>query len=422
MSEPHVVVVGGGFGGLSAVRGLRRAAVRVTLVDRRNHHLFQPLLYQVATAALSPADIAYPVRSIVRRQRNAAVLLAEAVAVDRAARELVLSDGRLRFDYLVLAAGARHAYFGHDAWETNAPGLKTLEDALEIRRRILLAFERAEREPDEIRRRALLTFVVVGGGPTGVELAGAIGEISRQVIVSDFRAIDPREAQILVLEAGTRILPSFPEGLARRAEASLRELGVAVRTGCAVTEMGDGFVDAGGTKIPTTTILWAAGVRASPLAGTLGVPLDRVGRVVVEPDLSIPGDARVFAIGDLAAFLHQTGAPLPGVAPVAIQQGRHVAASVRSDLAGERRRPFHYHDRGSLAVIGRARAIADFGRLKLSGFLAWLAWCFVHILFLIGFRNRVVVLFEWAWAYFTDQRGARLITGSIDRRRETSDR
>jgi NADH dehydrogenase len=399
---------------LNTVRELRRARVRVTLVDRRNHHLFQPLLYQVATAALSPADIAYPVRSIVRRQRNAAVLLAEAVAVDRAARELVLSDGRLPFDYLVLATGARHAYFGHDAWETNAPGLKNLEDALEIRRRILLAFERAEREPDEPRRRALVTFVIVGGGPTGVELAGAIGEISRQVMVSDFRAIDPREARIVVLEAGPRILPSFPEDLALEAQESLRALGVEVRTGCAVTAMENGFVEADGTKIAAATILWAAGVRASPLAVTVGAPLDRVGRVLVEPDLSIPGDANVFAIGDVAAFLHQTGAPLPGVAPVAIQQGRHVAENVRRDVAGKPRRPFHYRDRGSLAVIGRARAVAQFGRLKLTGFLAWLAWSFVHILFLIGFRNRALVLFEWAWAYFTYQRGARLITGSIE--------
>jgi NADH:ubiquinone reductase (H+-translocating) len=418
-SEPHVVVVGAGFGGLKAVRALRAAPVRVTLVDRRNHHLFQPLLYQVATAALSPADIAYPVRSILRRQRNASVLLAEAVAVDRRARELVLSDGRLRFDYLVLATGARHAYFGHDAWEESAPGLKTLEDALEIRRRILLAFERAERETDESRRRALLTFVVVGGGPTGVELAGAIGEISRQVLVPDFRAIDPREARILVLEAGPRILPSFTEDLARKAEESLRALGVEVRAGCPVTEVKEGVVEAGGTTIAASTVLWAAGVRASPLAATLGVGLDRAGRVLVEPDLSIPGDPRIFAIGDVAAFVHQTGGTLPGVAPVAIQQGRHAAANILADLAGRPREPFRYRDRGSLAVIGRARAVAEFGGLRLSGFLAWLTWCFVHILFLIGFRNRALVLLEWAWAYATEKRAARLITGSIDRPRDT---
>jgi NADH dehydrogenase len=417
MSQPHVAVVGAGFGGLTAVRALRRAPVRITLVDRRNHHLFQPLLYQVATAALSPADIAYPVRSILRRQSNAEVLLADAVAVDRPGRRLVLSDGDLAFDYLVLATGARHGYFGHDAWEKSAPGLKTLEDALEIRRRILLAFERAERASDGFRRRALLTFVVVGGGPTGAELAGAIGEISREVLVSDFRAIDPREARILVLEAGPRFLPSFPADLARRAQEALSPLGVEVRTGCAVTEVGEGFVEAGGERIDAATILWAAGVRASPLAATLGVPLDRAGRVLVEPDLSIPGDPRIFAIGDVAAFLHQTGAPLPGVAPVAIQQGRHVAASIGADLAGRPRAPFHYRDKGSLAVLGRARAVALFGRVEMSGLLAWLAWCFVHILFLIGFRNRLVVLFEWAWAYLTSKRAARLITGSIDRTR-----
>ena len=421
MSEPHVVVVGAGFGGLNAVRALEKTAVRVTLVDRRNHHLFQPLLYQVATAALSPADIAYPIRAIVRKQRNATVLLADAVAVDRTSRELVLTDGRLSYDYLVLATGARHAYFGHDAWEPAAPGLKTLEDALEIRRRILLAFERAEREPDEERRRALLTFVIVGGGPTGVELAGAIGEIARLVLVSEFRAIDPREAEILLLEAGPRILPTFSEQLADRAKRSLNALGVEVRAGCAVTEVGDGFVDAGGTRISARTTLWAAGVRASPLAATLGVPLDRAGRVLVEPDLSVPGDPRVFAIGDVASFLHSPGgAPLPGVAPVAIQQGRHVAANVRADLAGRPRAHFRYHDRGNMAVIGRARAIAELPRMKLWGFLAWLAWALIHVATLIGFRNRAVVLFEWVWAYFTLQRGARLITGSIDRPREGS--
>ena len=413
MSEPHVVVVGAGFGGLTAARELARAPVQVTVVDRRNHHLFQPLLYQVATAALSPADIAYPVRAVLRRQANASVLLAEATGVDRERRELVLSDGRLPFDYLVLATGARHAYFGKDAWERHAPGLKTLEDALHIRRRILLAFERAEREEDEATRRSLLTFVVVGGGPTGVELAGAIGEISREVMVSDFRRIDPREARILVLEAGPRILPSFPETLARKAVESLQPLGVEVRTGCAVSAIEEGSVEAGGTTIRAATVLWAAGVRASPFAAAFGVPLDRSGRVLVEPDLSITGDRRIFAIGDAVAFLHQTGAPLPGVAPVAIQQGHRVAENIRADLAGRPRQPFRYRDKGSLAVIGRARAVADFGKLKLTGLPAWLAWCFVHILFLIGFRNRAIVLFEWAWAYFTDQRSARLITGPV---------
>jgi len=408
-------VVGAGFGGLNAVQALARAPVRITVVDRRNHHLFQPLLYQVATAALSPADIAYPIRAILRRQKNATVLLADAVSVDRSARELVLSDGRLGFDYLVLATGVRHAYFGHDSWEKSAPGLKSLEDALEIRRRILLAFERAERETNAERRRALLTFVIVGGGPTGVELAGAIAEISRHVLVSDFRAIDPRESSILVLEAGPRILPSFPPGLAGKAQRALERLGVQVRTGCPVREVDASSVEAGDSRIAAATILWAAGVRASPIAWGLDVPLDGAGRVLVEPDLSIPGDRRIFAIGDVATLISQTGKPLPGVAPVAIQQGRHVAENVKRDLAGRSRRPFRYRDKGSLAVIGRAQAIADFGRVRISGFLAWLAWCFIHILFLVGFRNRALVLFEWAWAYFTDQRGARLITGPIDR-------
>ncbi len=408
-------MVGAGFGGLNAVQGLARSSVRITVVDRRNHHLFQPLLYQVATAALSPADIAYPIRAILRRQKNAAVLLADAVSVDRSARELVLSDGRVGFDYLVLATGVRHAYFGHDSWETNAPGLKSLEDALEIRRRILLAFERAERETNAEHRRALLTFVIVGGGPTGIELAGAIAEISRRVLVSDFRSIDPREASIQVLEAGPRILPSFPPDLARKAQRALERLGVQVRTGCPVREVEAGSVEAADGRIAAATILWAAGVRGSPLPWSLDVPLDGAGRVLVLPDLSIPGDGRIFAIGDVATVISQTGKPLPGVAPVAIQQGRHVARNVARDLAGRPRRPFRYRDKGNLAVIGRAQAIADLGRLRMSGFVAWLAWCFIHILFLIGFRNRALVLFEWAWAYFTDQRGARLITGAIDR-------
>jgi NADH dehydrogenase len=414
MSEPHVVIVGGGFGGLNAARALRRAPVRVTLVDRRNHHLFQPLLYQVATAALSPADIAYPLRSVLSRQANAAVLLADAVGIDRAKRELVLSDGRLPFDYLVIATGARHAYFGHDDWEAHAPGLKSLEDALDVRRRILLAFERAERETDETRRRALLTFVIVGAGPTGVELAGAIGEIARRSLVGDFRAIDPRKARILVLEAGPRILPSFPEELARKAERALHRLGVEVAPGRAVTAVEEGAVVTGGVRVPTETVVWAAGVQGSTLANSLDVPRDRAGRVLVERDLSIPGDPRIFVVGDLAAFLHQTGAPLPGVAPVAIQQGRYAARAIARDLASKPRTDFRYRDKGGLAVIGRGQAVADLGSLRLSGLVAWLAWAFVHILFLVGFRNRALVLLEWAWYYVTDQRGARLITGKED--------
>jgi NADH dehydrogenase len=414
MSEPHVVIVGGGFGGLNAARALRRAPVKVTLVDRRNHHLFQPLLYQVATAALSPADVAYPLRSILARQKNATVLLGDAVGVDRGKRELVLSDGRVPFDYLVIATGARHAYFGHDDWEAHAPGLKSLEDALDVRRRILLAFERAEREKDEARRRALLTFVIVGGGPTGVELAGAIGEIARRSLVRDFRSIDPRDARILVLEAGPRILPAFPESLAAKAREALERLGVEVATERAVTAVEENAVAAGGVRIPAATVIWAAGVRGSPLSGSLGVARDGAGRVVVEPDLSIPGDPRIFVVGDLAAFLHQTGAPLPGVAPVAIQQGKYVARAIADDVAGRPRAPFRYRDKGNLAVIGRGKAVADLGKLRLSGVLAWLTWAFVHILFLVGFRNRAFVLLEWGWYYFTDQRGARLITGRVE--------
>ena len=383
----------------------------MTVVDRRNHHVFQPLLYQVATAALSPGDIAYPIRSILRGQANAQVVLADALAVDVEKRELALSDGRLAYDFLVVAAGATHSYFDHPDWEPLAPGLKSLEDALQIRERILLAFERAERETDAGRRRALLTFVLVGAGPTGAELAGALGEISRHVLVSDFRSIDPREARIVLVEAGPRILPSFPEDLSAKAEASLARLGVEVRKGAPVTAIGPGFVAIGGKRLDAGTILWCAGVSASPLARSLGAPLDRAGRVAVQPDLTIPGHPEVFVIGDLATFTHQTGRPLPGVAQVAIQQGRHAAENVRRAAAGAPLAPFHYRDPGNLAVLGRAAAVAELPHLKLSGFPAWLFWCFVHILFLIGFRSRFVVMFDWAWAFLTYQRGARLIVG-----------
>ncbi len=408
---PHVVIVGGGFGGLNAARALSRRPVRVTLLDRRNYHLFQPLLYQVASAALSPADIATPLRSILRKAANISVLLAEAETIDLANRRLVLDQGEVGYDALILAAGAGHSYFGHDDWELLAPGLKTLEDALEIRRRVLLAFEAAERESDGAERRALLTFVIVGAGPTGVELAGALAEIARETIARDFRAIDPRQARIILLEGGPRILPSFPEPLSKRAEMALSGLGVEVRTGSTVTRITPDAVWVGGEQIRSRAVLWAAGVAASPLARSLGVPLDRAGRVLVEPDLSIPGHPEAFVIGDLAAFIHQTGQPLPGLAPVAIQQGRAVADNVLRRLRGEPTRPFHYFDKGSMAAIGRAKAVAVLGRLRLWGFPAWLAWVFVHILYLIGFRNRFLVVFEWAWAYFTYQRGARLITG-----------
>lgn len=417
---PHVVILGAGFGGLSAARALRRAPVHVTVVDRRNHHLFQPLLYQVATAALSPGNIAYPVRSILRRQKDTRVLLGDARSVAPARREVLLADRALRYDYLIVALGARHAYFGHPEWEKRAPGLKSLEDALEIRRRLLLAFEKAEWEGDEATRKALLTFVVVGGGPTGVELAGAIAEIARGVLSEDFRAIDPREARVLLIEAGPRILPSFAEKLSKKAQSSLERLRVEVHTGVAVTEIEEAAVVLGAERVPAGTVLWAAGVAASPVARSLGGPLDRPGRVVVNPDLTVPGQPNVFVIGDLAAFRRPDGSLLPGVSPVAIQQGRRAAKNILRSMAGQPPQNFRYVDKGSLAVIGRASAVAELpGRILLWGYPAWLVWCFVHIFFLIGFRNRLVVMFEWAWAYLTWQRGARLITGPPEETSET---
>jgi NADH dehydrogenase len=413
--KPQVVIIGAGFGGLYAARALKKAPADITLIDRRNHHLFQPLLYQVATAALSPGDIAYPIRAVLSRQKNVRVLLAEAQVIDLRSHKVVLKDGELTYDFLILSTGVTHAYFGHEDWARLAPGLKTLEDALEIRRRILYAFERAERETDEAKRGELLTFVIVGGGPTGVELAGAIAEISRRVLVRDFRAIDPRQARVILVEAGPRLLPAYPEDLSAKAEASLKKLGVEVWIDSPVTSIEMGGVTARGQAIRAATILWAAGVKTSPLAASLGVELDRVGRLLVAPDLSIPGHPEAFVIGDLACFLHQTGKPLPGVAPVAIQQGRHAARNILRALQGQPAEPFHYQDKGSIATIGRAAAVAEFGAVKVSGFVAWLAYLFVHIFFLIGFRNRFVVMFEWAWAYFTYQRAARLITGDIDR-------
>ncbi len=414
---PHVVIVGGGFGGLYAARALASRPVRVTLLDRRNHHLFQPLLYQVATAALNPSDIATPLRSILRRAPNVTVFLAEVVAVDLAGRRLVLDEGAMPYDALVLAAGAGHSYFGHDDWEPLAPSLKTLEDALEIRRRVLLAYEEAEREQDGAEQRALLTSVVIGGGPTGVELAGALAEISRETIARDFRLIDPTKARIVLLEGGPRILAAFPDPLPARAAAALARIGVEVRTGATVTRVTPDAVWLGGEQIRARTVLWAAGVAAAPLTRTLGVPLDRAGRVMVERDLSIPGHPEAFAIGDLCAFIADDGRPLPGLARVALQQGRAAARNVLRRLAGEPTEAFRYRDRGSMATIGRAAAVAVVGRLRLSGLPAWLAWLFVHIMFLIGFRNRFLVLFEWAWAYVSWQRGARLITGPWRARR-----
>jgi NADH dehydrogenase len=406
----HVVVVGGGFGGLAAARGLGGApGIDVTLVDRRNHHLFQPLLYQVAMAGLSPAEIAAPIRSLLSAQRNVSVRQDEVRSVDAAARQLETAHGSLRYDVLVLACGARHAYFGHEAWEEHAPGLKSLEEATEIRRRVLSAYERAEMETDPARQKMLLTFVVVGGGPTGVELAGALGEMSRFTLARDFRRIDPALARVLLIEAGPRILPSFSAEQARRATRDLEGLGVQVWTASAVTGVDAEGVDVGSERIQAATALWAAGVQASPLGKSLGAPLDRLGRIVVQSDLSVPGHPEIFAIGDMACAPGPTGAPLPGLAPVAKQQGRHVARAIRREAKGLPREPFRYRDRGQMATIGRSKAIADLGRVRFAGFPAWLAWLVVHIYFLVGFKNRLFVVLSWAWSYLTFRRGARLI-------------
>ncbi len=407
---PHVVILGGGFGGLYAARALRSAPVRVTVVDRRNHHVFQPLLYQVATAALNPSDIATPIRRILRRQRNASVVLAEATAIDTKGRRVTLLDGAIEYDRLIVATGVADSYFGHEAWRPRAPSLKTLDDALEIRKRILLAFEAAERATDADARRSWLTFVVIGGGPTGVELAGALGEIARHVLTRDFRSIDPATARILLVEAGARILPAFSPSLSEDAVRTLGRLGVEVVAKSPVTDVDARGVLAGGERIDARTVIWAAGVAAPLLARSLGVPLDRAGRVRVEPDLTLPGAPEVFVIGDLAA-LEEGGRALPGVAPVAIQQGRHAAANIVRGLRGLERLPFRYKNRGMLATIGRAAAVVERGRIRVSGLPAWILWLVVHILWLIGFRNRFLVLAEWAWAYLRYERGARLITG-----------
>jgi NADH dehydrogenase len=407
---PHVVILGGGFGGLSAARALRKAPVRVTLLDRRNHHLFQPLLYQVATAALNPSEIAVPIRHILSRQKNVTVLMAEVTAVDAAAKNLVLADGECSYDYLVIATGATHSYFGRDDWAPYATGLKTIEDALEIRRRVLIAFEQAEREKDPAKRKAWLTFVIVGGGPTGVELAGALSEISKHALARDFRAIDPTSAKIILLQGGDRILPTFPHVLSEKAMKHLKDLDVDVRVNARVTAIDADNVHIGAEAICTRTALWAAGVAASGIAKTLGVPLDSAGRVEVTPELTVPGRNEIYVVGDLAS-LKQNGQPLPGVAPVAMQGGRHAAKNIRHAVRGEPLEPFVYKDKGSLAVIGRGSGVAAFPKSNWSGFIAWWAWLLVHIFFLIGFRNRVIVLLQWSWAYATWQRGARLITG-----------
>jgi NADH dehydrogenase len=406
------VIVGGGFGGLAAARRLRRSPVRVTLVDRENHHLFQPLLYQVATAGLSPAEIASPIRRILARQKNVEVLLGDVTAVDATEGRVRTADGSaIPFDWLIVATGATHSYFGRDEWEGPAPGLKTIADALEIRRRALLAFEKAEREPDPAVRRQWLTFVVVGGGPTGVEMAGALAEIARHTLAKDFRHIDPGSARVVLLEAAPRILGAYPEDLSAAAARQLETLCVEVHTGATVTQVDADGVEAAGRRLPARTVVWAAGVRASPLGRALGAPLDRAGRVRVDPELTVPGQPRVLVIGDLAC-VDQEGRPVPGVAPAAIQMGTHAADNVLRALRGGPLVPFRYRDKGSLATVGRRRGVAVIGRLRLTGAVAWLAWLAIHIFFLIGFRNRFVVLFTWAWAYLTYERSARLIVSS----------
>ena len=457
---PQVIIVGAGFGGLNAARSLAGAPVQVTIVDRRNHHTFQPLLYQVATAGLSPGEIASPIRSIFRSDKNVEVLMAEVTGFDLDRRIVETPDLALPYDYLIVAAGASHAYFGHDEWEPFAPGLKSIEDAIEIRRRMLLAFELAERQTVAGGPAPPLNFVIVGGGPTGVELAGTLAEICHHALTNEFRSIDPARAHILLVEGGPRVLPVYPPDLSASAEQQLHRLGVEVRTSTMVTRIEPGAVYFGDTRHEAAVILWAAGVAASPLGKKLGAPIDRAGRVLVEPDLSLPGHPEAFVIGDLAAAKDAEGKMLPGVAPVAIQEGRFVAKVIRKEIqprSGERIQPaaravgtqatkqqapegrkssdansasaprfavetnlqpprpaFHYWDKGSLATIGRAAAVADFGRIHISGFVAWLSWLFVHIFFLIGFRNRVLVFIQWAWSYVTYERGARLITGSTD--------
>jgi NADH:ubiquinone reductase (H+-translocating) len=414
-SAPHVVIIGGGFGGMAAARALKRAPVRLTMVDRRNHHLFQPLLYQVATAALNPADIASPIRRILRRQRNASVILGEASSIDTQQKIVQLLDGEVAYDFLIVASGATHSYFGHDEWLEPAPGLKTLEDAVEIRRRVLVAYEAAEREVDAAEIANWMTFVVIGGGPTGVEMAGALAEISRRVLERDFRKIDPGNARIILIEAGPKVLPAMSPESSASARRQLERLGVEVITDSPVTAVDDRGVVHGGTRLDSRTVIWAAGVAASPLGKTLGadVKLDRAGRVIVNQDLSVPDADGVFVIGDLAS-IKSDGKPVPGLSPAAMQEGRHAAKNIVRLIRGEPTLPFHYLDKGTLATIGKAAAVADIAGLHLSGLVAWLMWLFVHILFLIGFRNRFIVIVEWAWTYVRNDRGARLITGDVE--------
>jgi len=408
--KPRVVIVGSGFGGLEAAKKLACKDVQVTVIDRTNYHLFQPLLYQVATAALSPADIAAPVRAVLSRCKNVEVILAEVESVDVDAKKMKTGDLEIDYDYLILATGARHSYFGHNEWEKLAPGLKSLEDAIELRRRILLAFEYAEKTTHEAARKAALNFVIIGGGPTGVEMAGAIAEISRHTLAKDFRHIDPSEARVILIEGEPRLLAAYPEDLSASARKQLVHLGVEVRTSARATNLTEEGVQVNGEFIPCRVKIWAAGNNASFVGKTLGVPVDRCGRVIVNDDLTIPGHPEVQVIGDLANFPHQTGQPLPGISPVAMQEGRQAARNVLAMIQGRKPQPFRYWDKGTMATIGRNKAVADLKFMHLSGLPAWLAWLFVHIIFLVGFRNRLLVLFQWAWAYLTFDKGARLIT------------
>ena len=410
LKPPQVIIIGAGFGGLEAAKKLACKDVSLTVIDRTNYHLFQPLLYQVATAALSPADIAAPVRAILSKCKNVEVDLAEVESVDVKGRKVRTKDRVFDYDYLILATGARHSYFGHDEWEKLAPGLKSLEDAVELRRRILLAFEFAEKTTDEAARKAAMTFVVIGGGPTGVEMAGAIAEISRYTLAKDFRHIDPSKARVILIEGAPRLLAAYPADLSESARKQLVELGVDVRTDARATDITESGVQLNGEFIPCHVKIWAAGNNASFVGKTLIAPVDRVGRVIVNDDLTIPGHSEVQVIGDLANFSHQTGEPLPGVSPVAMQQGRHAARNILRMIRGEEPKPFRYFDKGSMATIGRNKAVADLKFFHLSGFPAWLTWLFVHIIFLVGFRNRLLVLLQWAWAYLSFDKGARLIT------------
>jgi NADH dehydrogenase len=411
----HVVIIGGGFGGIAAARALKRAPIRLTMIDRRNHHLFQPLLYQVATAALNPSDIASPIRRILRRQRNASVILGEASSIDTRRKIVQLLDGEVAYDYLIVASGATHSYFGHEEWMEPAPGLKTLEDAVEIRRRVLVAYEAAEREIDPSEVANWMTFVIIGGGPTGVEMAGALAEISRRVLERDFRKIDPGNARIVLIEAGPKVLPAMSPESSVSARRQLERLGVEVITDSPVTLVDDRGVTHGGMRLESRTAIWAAGVAASPLGKALGadVKLDRAGRVIVNQDLSVPGTDDVFVIGDLAS-ISSDGKLVPGLSPAAMQEGRHAAKNVVRLIRGEPTLPFHYRDKGTLATIGKAAAVGDIGKLHVSGLVAWLMWLFVHLFFLIGFRNRFIVIIEWAWTYLRNDRGSRLITGDVE--------